>query len=103
MVILLGGVQSCSLIEDSGCRNCTLWTPIDCAAANGRVKMIKSLLEYDSPIDPTDRGKTTPLHLASKRGHAECVSLLIARGADVNIQNADGFNCMDLAIDSGHK
>lgn len=65
--------------------------------------MIKSLLEYDSPIDPIDRVKTTPLHLACKRGHPECVKLLVQKGADVNIRNSDGFNCMDLAIDSGHR
>ena len=84
-------------------RNCNLWTPIDCAAAYGRVKMIKVLLDYDSPLDPTDRSKTTPLHLACKRGHPDCVKLLIDRGANVNIITADGFNCMDLAIDKGHK
>ena len=65
--------------------------------------MIRCLLDYDSPIDPTDKVKTTPLHLACKRGHPECVKLLIEKGADVNITNADNHNCMDLAIDSGHK
>lgn len=65
--------------------------------------MIKILLEYDSPIDPTDRSKTTPLHLASSRGHPDSVKLLIEKGADVNIRTADGYNCMDLAIDNGQK
>jgi len=90
-------------IKDFLFRNYLLWTPIDCAAAKGRTKMIKCLLEYDSPIDPTDKTKTTPLHLASQHGHAESVKLLIEKGADVNVRTADGFNCMDLAIDKSHK
>lgn len=65
--------------------------------------MVKILLEADSPIDPTDRGKTTPLHLACKNGHSECVKLLIDRGADVRNTSSEGDNCMDMAIDNGHK
>ena len=33
----------------------------------------------------------TPLHLASRKGHAEIVNALIAGGAEVNIPNAFGI------------
>ena len=38
-------------------RNSTLWTPLDCAAAKGHLKVASLLLEFDSPIDPTDKAK----------------------------------------------
>ena len=36
-----------------------MWTPLDCAAAKGHAKVADILLEFDSPIDPTDKTKVT--------------------------------------------
>ena len=38
-------------------RNCTLWTPLDCAAAKGFHKTVRVLLEADAPVDPMDKTK----------------------------------------------
>ena len=54
-------------------------------------------------MDPMDKSKTTPLHLASAKGHTEVVSLLLKWHASVSQKDTDGFNCLDLAIDNGHK
>ena len=47
-------------------RNSKQWTPLDCASSVGAVECSKVLLDYDSPVDPLDRAKSTPLHLASE-------------------------------------
>lgn len=44
------------------CRNVSLWTPLDCAAAKGWMKTAKVLLEADSPIDPMDKAKVSVAH-----------------------------------------
>ena len=44
-------------------RNSKQWTPLDCASSVGAVECAKVLLDYDSPLDPLDRAKSTPLHL----------------------------------------
>ena len=36
-----------------------MWTPLDCAAAKGHAKVADILLEYDTPVDPTDETKVT--------------------------------------------
>lgn len=41
----------------SNLRNSLLWTPLDCAAARGHTKVAGLLLEFDSPVDPTDKAK----------------------------------------------
>ena len=34
-----------------------MWTPLDCAAAKGHTKVAALLLDFDSPVDPTDKAK----------------------------------------------
>ena len=40
--------------------------------------------------------------LASKEDHAEIVELLIEKGADIDIQNEEGFTALMLAREKGH-
>ena len=47
--------------------------------------------------------QTTPLHLASARGHVDVVSLLIKWNANIAQRDADGNNSLDLAVDNGNK
>ena len=76
---------------------------MDCAASVGSVKCGKLLLEENAPIDPLDRTKTTPLHLAAENGHAKMIELLLASGADVSIEDSQSRNPLESAILNGKK
>ena len=54
-------------------------------------------------IDPTDKLKTTPLHLAAKEGHVTAVETLIKHGANLGLRDQRGFNALDWAIEKGHR
>eukprot|EP00095_Tigriopus_kingsejongensis_P005747 maker-scaffold28_size608977-snap-gene-2.12 protein:Tk05747 transcript:maker-scaffold28_size608977-snap-gene-2.12-mRNA-1 annotation:"transient receptor potential cation channel subfamily a member 1-like protein" len=112
---------------DIEARNYYLWTPLDCAAAYGQPKCAKLLLDSfvqfvesmlektflainvefpikaNAPIDPMDKNKTTPLHLASRFGHEKTAKLLIERGASLIQTNSEGHNALTLAIQHGKK
>ena len=45
------------------------------------IKFVK--FQADSPVDPTDKNKTTPLLLTARYGHDKTASLLIEHGADL--------------------
>ena len=76
---------------------------MDCAASVGAVKCAKLLLEENAPIDPLDRTKTTPLHLAAENGHAKMIELLLANGADIRIEDSQSRNPLERAILKGQK
>lgn len=62
------------------------------ASANGDIRDVKILLEYGALInskDNTPNSKKTALHWAVIYKHEEIEQLLIARGADPNIVDAD--------------
>ena len=44
-----------------------------------------------------------PLLLAAKNGRDGVVQLLIERGADIMVKDSEGRNCLDIAIDRGHR
>lgn len=48
-------------------------------------------------INKTNKFKETPLHLAVKGNHFNIVFLLLVKGADPNISDLDGNNCLHLA------
>ena len=39
-----------------------MWTPLDCAAAEGRNKTVKILLDADCITDPKDKSKVRELY-----------------------------------------
>ena len=47
--------QFFSSIESPPCRAFNLWMPLDCAAAYGRPKCAKMLLEAGASVDPVDK------------------------------------------------
>ena len=63
---------------------------IHIAAENGLDEVLEFLLSDDSfapNVDARDSyGAQTPLYLAAKGKHEECVKLLLAKGADLNIR-----------------
>ena len=48
-------------------------------------------------------GDTSPLYIAAQAGHAECVSLLILSGADLNFAHTiDGSTALFISCEHGH-
>ena len=70
---------------------------------NGLIRCAKLLLDAYACIDPKDRNKSTPLHLAAENGHSQMLELLLAYGADVTIQDSLSRNALERAIVSGQK
>jgi hypothetical protein len=64
-------------------------TPLHYAAFCGMHDVVKFLIvEHSQDVNARGfRGKETPLHVASRRGHADVAQLLLEHGADANAQD----------------
>lgn len=58
------------------------WTPLHCAASEGSVAIVKTLLAHKAKVDSREDDQWTPLHLAAQNGHLEVVKALLEHGAD---------------------
>ncbi|RZF44684.1 hypothetical protein LSTR_LSTR000636 [Laodelphax striatellus] len=68
------------------------------ACLGGHLDCVNELLAIPKlPLNAQNKIGETALHAASSRGHCEIVALLLAAGADVNIQNMDGETATSLA------
>ena len=70
---------------------------MDCAAACGMTKTLAALLDAGGEVDPIDKAKTTPLHLAAKNGHVDTVEFLMDHDANIRLTDVDGNNALELA------
>ena len=59
-------------------------------------------MQAGAPLDPQDKKRSTPLHLAAERGHNDVARLLVERGASLSCTDSNGLNPLSLAIASGH-
>ncbi|XP_029653794.1 ankyrin repeat domain-containing protein 27-like isoform X1 [Octopus sinensis] len=76
-------------------------TPLHMAVRGRQYKVVCAMLSKDSvQLDIKNHQKVTPLLLAVSIGHLEMVHQLIAKGADVNVVNNEGNNCLHLAVKS---
>lgn len=86
--------------------------PLHAAAREGKLEELKNLIE-SNPYASTasskefpntlDESGQTPLHLATDRGHIDCVKALILVGADVNSVDNDGISILQAAVIAGDK
>ena len=63
-------------------------------------KILASGLEVDSP---EKNSQATSLHMASERGHAEIVGILLSKNAATNRLTKDGHSALYYASQNGHE
>lgn len=82
-------------------------TPLHEAAMAGQGDVVRLLYEECETLDlnvRTQRGPAlTPLHLASERGHVECVMALIECGASLKAVDRRCRTVKDVAIENGQR
>ena len=79
---------------------------MDCAAFKGFDKIIQLLIAAKADVNPLDKLKIAPLHLAAREGHLDAVKILLKNDADVGATTGSdehGDNPLDLAIENGHE
>ena len=87
--------------------------PIHAAAREGKYEELKkliaeSIIKADDSSSNTfanmlDESGQTPLHLATDRGHMDCVKALILAGADIHSVDNDGISILQAAVIGGNK
>jgi|GEM_PF-3132607 len=102
---LLASKAAVGMTDNAGC------SALMRAAASGATDAVKILLGYevyatngdDQPmgINRQDHKGDTALMLAIRAGHYEVVRALVARGASIDIANADGEQALSLAASLG--
>jgi ankyrin repeat protein len=76
-------------------------TPLSWAAQEGRINIIKLLLQTETSLDDMDAKGRTPLSRAAENGHEAVAELLISKGADVNVGNYG--TPLFHAVEAGHE
>ncbi|KAF7164517.1 hypothetical protein CNMCM6106_001035 [Aspergillus hiratsukae] len=78
-------------------------TPLSWAAQEGRISIVRLLLQMETTVDDVDARGRTPLSRASENGHEVVAKLLIDKGADVNVIDRNGRTPLSLASKNGHE
>ena len=77
-------------------------TPLHCAARQGRVTLVRKLLELNADVNSCNNHKSTPLLLASQYGDIGIVKLLLDYNADVYARDRDLDTPLHCAAGHGH-
>jgi ankyrin repeat protein len=78
--------------------NCCL--PLFIAAGEGRVEVVRYLLDQNADVNAREKFGDTPLSEAVYNNHLAVAKELVFRGADVNALG-DGGTALDIAINRG--
>ena len=79
------------------------WTPLHCAAYQGQMAMIESLMSSNSNVNRSNLKGFTPLFYAAQQGHVEAVKLLLDSGADPTLWGTEGdiwMSPLDHCVDT---
>ena len=88
--------------EDSDEEEYYTATPLFEAAKNGRMDIVRLLLDRGAkPSIPRGHGNS-PLHTAAKQGHIGIAQLLLNNGADPNLENDHGETPLYVAFQNDH-
>ncbi|CAI5666738.1 ankycorbin isoform X2 [Oreochromis niloticus] len=73
------------------------------AVEHGEVDKVSSLLAKKgaNPVKLDSEGKSA-LHVAAARGQTDCLSFILAHGADLSVTDAAGFSPLHLAAKNNH-
>lgn len=86
-----------SLVARGAAINRTGWTPLHYAASSPSPAPVQWLLDRGAAVDARAPNGNTPLMLAARYGHEDSVTLLLARGADRNLRNANDLDAAAYA------
>lgn len=75
---------------------------VNCAAYNGDVYQLKSLINAGADPTKTDYDGRAPLHLAASRGYEDITHLLIKKGVNINLKDKFDNTPLLEAIKNGH-
>ncbi|EQC30461.1 TKL protein kinase, variant 1 [Saprolegnia diclina VS20] len=78
------------------------YTPLNWAASEGQLEVVRFLLEKGAAIDVKTMLGRTPLHWAASEGHLEIVRLLLTKGAAIDVKTKKGETPLMLAEKDGH-
>ena len=91
------------------CRECR--TRSDCSSGSSLIRVCTVCTDYlykntlrctifqgQANIEIRNNRQQTPLLLAVSQGHTSILELLVAKGADVNVEDEDGDTCIHLAL-----
>jgi ankyrin repeat protein len=79
-------------------------TPAHMAANIGNSDILSYISETCGPeyCHQLDSAGNAPLHLASSWGHTDCVKILLQKGCNPNVRNANQMTPLMVALKSGH-
>jgi len=72
-------------------------TPLYLAAGEGRLEIVRYLLDQDADINAREKNGHTPLAEAAYYGHLPVIKELVFRGADLNVIG-EGGTALDIAL-----
>jgi ankyrin repeat protein len=73
------------------------WTPLHYACSKGHLEVAQFLIANGAKVDSLSLGGTTPLMMAVQSGNELLVKLLLDKGANLQLRNAEGASAIDIA------
>ncbi|MES3015542.1 MAG: ankyrin repeat domain-containing protein [Pseudomonadota bacterium] len=104
MAALKGDTSAAQMLLERGAKvNQPGWSALHYAATGPDAGLVKLLLDRGAELNAGSPNGTTPLMMAAQYGTEDSVSLLLARGADVNRRNEKDLRAVDFARMSGRE